>query len=373
VSVGAAHTCALKAGGDAYCWGDNIFGETGVAQGDTTCGPAASAFRCVLVPQHVAPGLEFRSISAGQEHTCGITLSYDAYCWGSNASGQVGGAAVTGPALVKVPATLPWVQISAGATHTCAVRSDGVAFCWGAGQRGELGNGNFASSVVPVRAQMPGPVASVSAGDERSCGRTFTGAVYCWGAIWTTRQGGLEITRADPTPERVPAAPGMAWLSVGTFTTCGASVAGQLYCWEANPRGEMGVGSQEGSTIPETVLSTQPFVQVSAGIVQSCGIAADGAGYCWGDDSFGELGVPPSLILERCGGQILPCSTTPEPVIGLQRFIDISTGFGSHTCGVTTQGNLYCWGLGSSGQRGDGTSGGAISTPLRVVEPHASP
>jgi alpha-tubulin suppressor-like RCC1 family protein len=60
-------------------------------------------------------------------------------------------------------------------------------------------------------------------------------------------------------------------------------------------------------------------------------------------------------------------------VIGLQRFVDISTGFGSHSCGVTTQGNLYCWGLGSSGQRGDGTSRGAVSTPLRVVEPPPSP
>ena len=373
VSVGGAHTCALRIGGDVYCWGDDTFGEIGVAQGDTVCGTAPSTFRCVLVPHRAAPGIEFRSISAGQQHSCGISLAYEAYCWGSNAAGQLGVAAVTGPTPVKVPASLPWVQVSAGATHSCAVRSDGVAFCWGAGQRGELGNGNFASSTTPVRVQIPAVVASVSAGTERSCARTTVGTVYCWGAIWTARQNGLEITRSEATPEKVPAAPAMSWLSVGTFTTCGASVDGALFCWEANPRGEMGVGSDRGSTVPETVITDSRFVQVAAGIVQTCAIASDGAGYCWGDDSFGQLGVPSSVVLERCGGQILPCSTTPQRVIGFQRFINISTGFGSHSCGVTTRGNLYCWGLGSSGQRGDGTSRGAVSTPLRVVEPPPSP
>ncbi|HEU4785840.1 MAG TPA: RCC1 domain-containing protein, partial [Gemmatimonadaceae bacterium] len=61
-------------------------------------------------------------------------------------------------------------------------------------------------------------------------------------------------------------------------------------------------------------------------------------------------------------------ATTPIAVTGLQKFVDISTGFGGHVCGVTTKGNLYCWGLGVSGQRGDGSMFGGIATPIRVVE-----
>jgi alpha-tubulin suppressor-like RCC1 family protein len=75
------------------------------------------------------------------------------------------------------------------------------------------------------------------------------------------------------------------------------------------------------------------------------------------------------MVIERCADGTLPCSTTPLPVIGRQSFTEISTGFGSHTCGVTTRGNLYCWGLGVSGQRGDGTMLDAISTPHAVAEP----
>jgi hypothetical protein len=108
---------------------------------------------------------------------------------------------------------------------------------------------------------------------------------------------------------------------------------------------------------------------IPAEIVQTCGVDITGTGYCWGDDSFGQLGALPSLLVERCGGQVLPCATKPVGVIGRQKFVEISTGFGSHTCGVTTRGNLYCWGLGQSGQRGDGTEASAVATPALVVEP----
>jgi hypothetical protein len=118
------------------------------------------------------------------------------------------------------------------------------------------------------------------------------------------------------TPQLVPGAPALAWLSVGSFTTCGADVSGFAYCWEANPRGEIGNGTQDGSLVPVRVASDLAFVQLSAGIVQTCGVDISGAGYCWGDDSFGQLGALPSLLVERCGGQVLPCATKPVGVIG---------------------------------------------------------
>ena len=85
-----------------------------------------------------------------------------------------------------------------------------------------------------------------------------------------------------------------------------------------------------------------------------------------------QLGVLPSVLVERCSVQLLPCSTIPIPVFGRQQFTEISTGFGNHTCGVTTRGNLYCWGLGVSGQRGDGTASLVATIPILVREP-ASP
>jgi alpha-tubulin suppressor-like RCC1 family protein len=369
VTVGRDHSCGLKAGGVAFCWGSNQSGQLGTAATDTICGATDASYACWRVPTAVQTSLRWRSISAGGSHTCGITDAGEAYCWGGNDQGQLGDASRGGPALVRIVTSLTWTQISAGFNHTCAIRSDGVLFCWGSNDRGQAGNGSIGPVTSPVRAQMPTPVASASAGQQRTCGRTTVGTVYCWGAIWTKREGGLEFTRSQLTPQLVPDAPQMTRLSVGTLTTCGVDASGFAYCWEANPRGAIGNGTTDGSISPKRISSTLEFVQVAAGLVQTCGVVADGVGYCWGDDSFGELGIHPSLLPERCGSQQLPCTTVPVAVYGRQQFTTISTSFGSHTCGVTVRGNLYCWGLGVSGQRGDGTNIGAQSVPVTVVDP----
>jgi alpha-tubulin suppressor-like RCC1 family protein len=369
VSSGGDHTCAIKANGNAYCWGSNRYGQLGVAVGDTVCGAGTSQFRCSPAPMQVQPGVKFTSISAGARHTCALTTAREAYCWGANDDGQVGEFSSGGPVLVRVPGALPWSQVSAGFSHSCAVRTDGALYCWGANDRGQLGNGTVVGGVGPVHVPIPAPVASVSAGQQRTCARTTTGTVYCWGAVWVQRQNGLEFTRSQTTPQLVPGAPAMAWVSVGSFTTCGADRSGFAYCWEGNPRGEIGNGTTDGSTTPLRVASDLEFLQVSAGIVQSCGVVTSGAAYCWGDNSFGQLGVSNAVLVERCGAQNLPCSTKPVEVVGRQQFTEVSTGFGSHTCGVTTRGNLYCWGLDASGQRGDGATGAASALPATVVEP----
>lgn len=371
VSVGGDHTCGLRANGAAFCWGSNRSYQLGVANLDVSCGSGTSVYECALAPQAVQPGVSFQSISAGAKHTCAITTSREAYCWGSNENGQVGEIAATSPTLVRVPGSLGWTQISAGFSHTCAVRTDGALYCWGANDRGQLGVGTITTSGGMSRVAIGVPVASVSAGQGRTCARSTLGSVYCWGAIWTSRTNGLEMSKSQSTPLLVPESPSMAWVSVGSFTTCGADVSGFAYCWEGNPRGQMGNGTQDGSTVPRRVASDLEFVQVSAGIVQSCGVTTSGAGYCWGDDTFGQLGVSPGALVERCGAQGLPCSTTPLPVFGAQKFAEISAGFGSHVCGVTIKGNLYCWGLGVSGQRGDGTTAYATSTPIQALEPGA--
>jgi alpha-tubulin suppressor-like RCC1 family protein len=370
VSVGSDHTCALKLTGNVYCWGSNRFFQLGQASSDTVCGPETSRYGCNRLPTLVqANGVKFTSVSAGARHTCAITAGRDAYCWGSNDGGQVASFSPTGPTLVRVQGSLGWTQISAGFTHTCAVRTDGALYCWGSNDRGQLGSGSFSAIDGLVRVQLASPVAEVSAGQQRTCARTTLGAVYCWGAIWQQSSGGLEITSTQTTPAAVPNAPSMASLSVGTFTTCGADISGFGYCWEGNPRGQMGTGTQDGSKSPIRVASNLAFIQMSAGIVQTCGVVTNGAGYCWGDDTFGQLGVSPSLLIERCGAQTLPCATRPTPVYGRQQFSEISTGFGSHSCGVSLRGNLYCWGLGVSGQRGDGTLSYAVTVPVQVREP----
>lgn len=368
VSTGGDHTCALKQDGTAYCWGSNQYGQLGIAAHDTTCGAQLTTYPCSLTPQLVSSTVKFTSISAGQRHTCGITINGAAFCWGANDANQLSDASPGGPTMVQVAGALPWVEISAGYTHTCAVRSDGGLYCWGANDSGQLGNGTFNGGPGPVRASLSN-VAWVTTSQSRTCARTTADAVYCWGAIWTDSENGANFFRRQASPAAVPFAPTMAGLSVGSSTTCGTDKSGGAYCWEGNNQGEMGNGTVDGNTMPLPVDAKLQFAQIAAGLVQTCGLTTSGTVYCWGDDSFGQLGVSPGMLPHTCTSALTPCATLPVAVIGRQQFTEISTGLGSHTCGVTVKGNLYCWGLGVSGQRGDNSMISGISTPLQVVEP----
>ena len=63
--------------GRGLCWGWNGYGQLGDGSGTTRGTPAA-----------VAGGLTFTSISAGWNHSCGLTTGGIAYCWGASGNGD---------------------------------------------------------------------------------------------------------------------------------------------------------------------------------------------------------------------------------------------------------------------------------------------
>lgn len=79
ISAGASHTCALTAEGEAYCWGDNSYGEVG----DGT-------YNRRLVPTRVNTTHRFTAISAGRSHNIALGTDGCWYGWGHNSNRQIG-------------------------------------------------------------------------------------------------------------------------------------------------------------------------------------------------------------------------------------------------------------------------------------------
>ncbi len=88
----------------------------------------------------------------------------------------------------------------------------------------------------------------------------------------------------------------------------------------------------------QTVLS---WGAAFAGSTHGCALANGGRALCWG--SGGEL-----------GDGTLDSSPTPIRVQGPQTFLELDLS--SYTCGLTTNAQAWCWGVGTSGRLGDGTT-----------------
>ena len=370
VSAGREHTCALTADGSAFCWGSNEFGQLGVVADTTTCFREDRPIACKRQPVAVVGGLKFQKIRAGRAHTCGLAVDNHIYCWGDNLQGQLGDPSVRRTSVpVPVLSSDSFSDLAAGGMHSCGLRTDAVLLCWGNNDDGQLGLATIGNgSAIPGAAQTTQRFSSVAAGDRRTCARVPDGTTYCAGATWVFRQGTADVTRPQGSLLRVLQSPAFATIAVGTNTTCAVATDNLAYCWEANPAGGIGDGTTTGSTAPIAVSGALRFVSISAGGLHTCAIADTGRAYCWGTDAQGQLGVSPSVLNARCGEPAAVCSRVPVQVSGWRIFAQISAGQGDHSCGLTVGGNIYCWGAGGLGQRGDGRTSSEWS-PTKTRSP----
>jgi alpha-tubulin suppressor-like RCC1 family protein len=103
------------------------------------------------------------------------------------------------------------------------------------------------------------------------------------------------------------------------------------------------------------------FTHVELGYWHTCGLVADARVFCMGDNEYGQLGT--SAPMQRCSSGEIPCSPTPLAVDGGLAFEEIGLDH-RHSCGLATDGAIYCWGFGEGGQLGDGLR---TSSPTPVM------
>jgi alpha-tubulin suppressor-like RCC1 family protein len=340
VAPGVEHTCALVGYG-AFCWGRNDNGELG----DNTL-----VSRALPAPVTLnSPGAAVAGLALGSSHTCATTSIAELYCWGSNASGQLGigsqDARRMVPALVSGHA---FVGVTAGSAHTCAGTTpqpdSTYVYCWGANDRGQLGDGTNTQRTSPVAVAGMIAFSAATAGRNHTCAvATATGAAYCWGDN-TFGQLGDGSTTARNSPAPVEGGRAFIEISAGGDHTCGVTLVLETYCWGANTHGQLGDGTTTQRTTPVLVADNVGFARIASGGEFSCAMGVNQQLYCWGRNGDGELGLG-SFVNHL----------TPQPVAGSINPTGIAGGE-RHACATTFDGVAYCWGSNAFGQLGDGTT-----------------
>ena len=370
LTAGLSHTCGRTTTGETACWGENSFGAVGLAATQPTLVPTpmtptglvfsalSEPHGCGLTtagaawcwagypgdgvgslspkqPVQVAGGHQFSMVTAGSTVSCGLDLGGTAWCWGSRYMGQLGDGTVgdRNDALAPVAVNAgPFVALTAGDDHTCGLTAAGEAWCWGNNSQGQLGDSTFTGPKrgVPSLVLTSVRFSSLAAFREGACGLGTDSLAYCWGFPLSL---GFAIQPGGPvrTPSlafggrKLTALTGSAYIAV-----CGLDVAGVAFCYGPNQYGQLGDGTTVDPPGPVSPLAGGPYTEIRPGGYFTCGLRIGGAAECWGANS-GSIGD--STLVDR---------HTPTAVHGGHIFTTLSTG--SASCGLDTQGQVWCWG-----------------------------
>lgn len=302
LGVGQLHYCAVQ-GGMVSCWGYNYSRQLG---NDLEDGQA--------LPREVAGTSGAVSVAAGDHHTCAVIgrpPANSVVCWGDNRWGQLGVALP--PTMRSAPAIVPGisnvVRVSVGGRHSCAEMTDTSIRCWGDNSYGQLGDNmelrreqravQLAPGVALTNALM------VSTGTIHTCTALNDGGAFCWGFNGSAALGvGVRDTGGPmfPRPIMLPSGHALRHIAAGNSHTCGLGSSGEVLCWGYNQYGEVGVGRPSSNTFitsPALVPSISGATDLDTGGNRTCAVMRDGSVRCWGDNARGELGDGMSVGVSR--------------------------------------------------------------------------
>lgn len=260
------------------------------------------------------------------------------------------------------------VDFIAERNNSCVVLDTGLLSCVGLNDNGQLGNGTTTNSITFQ--EVAGGFkdwTAITIDAENACGiRGDSGSVYCWGdnSFGELGDGTTGTDRLTPVAVRPETGSNTGWtvIDMDGRHACGIR-EGHLLCWGDDTDGQLGDNTTAGSSTnrPREVQGNySDWIAVGLGVSHTCGIRDIGGvkrAYCWGDNTNGKLGdgtATPRYALTEIGGGAY---TDWKKIDSNQNF----------TCGLRDNGELWCWGLGTSGQLGRGSSADS-SSPVRVQD-----
>jgi alpha-tubulin suppressor-like RCC1 family protein len=262
-------------------------------------------------------------------------------------------------------ACLAVVSFSAGSGHACAALSDGTLRCWGNGSFNQLGLGDgdkmFRNQPTPV----PGltDIVEVACGGNHTCARHADGTVSCWGFSNAGQNG----RSADSgVPAKVAGVAGARTVGMGESHSCATLTNGRALCWGLNAEGELGRGTNTpaftptpapvcpvGSTGTCGAAPATNLDRIDGGNYHTCALTTDKGVACWGLGNDGRIGST---------------TTTSNPinvVIFGGDVTSVNVG-GSYSCATNVAGSALCWGSNGGGLLGAPNAGASSTQPRSV-------
>ena len=353
-------------------------------------GPAAGGTKVTLAPPGPR-GIRFSQVSAGRGHTLAIASDGNLYSWGSNDYGQLGDGTITErhePVQVKKPQgvsqNFTWVQASAGYMFSFGLGSDGKLYSWGNNLHGYLGDGTTNDRHTPGPVALPPNVPTgftwnqVAAGSLHALGLGSNGKLYSWGNnLYGYLGDGTTNDRYTPVPVIPPpnVSAGFTWKQISCWGWHSLALGSDnwLYSWGYNLGNELGTGTPtEKELIPVRVAAPQnttsgfTWVQSKMGDYYSLAIGSDGNIYGWAYGGSGNIGNGATNDKPSPTQAFKPNGALPGFV--WKQISNLS--FASLAIG--SDGNLYSWGGNANGQLGDNTTT-QRNTPVKVAAPPNTP
>ena len=364
--MGQFVTCVLRASGRVQCrgWNRGLFGPGG---------------EDVATFTDIADLDDARALSVTAYHACALRDGGRLACWASGSPINAGLMQET-PRLV-VPGWSGVLRVSTG-THLGCARSDDRLECWGLDAVGQLGD----TEEHPVDCygawqcrRDPGPVdgldplrvVDVAVGGDHGCAVTDDGRVHCWGRNdrWQVGRAPLPEDPARPgfqegappvpyvpLPIEVAEVEGARAVASGDRHSCAIiREEGEVDCWGDTQERQCGRERLDGISGTTPVRLTLPPIRALAlGFVHSCALTDEGEVWCWGAGANGALGRGTDVS-----------SALPRAVELPARALELGAG-GEQTCAVLESGEVWCWGSNYHGELG-AEPGVAILSPVRVT------
>ena len=357
-------------------WGLGSSGQLG--QGD---------FSSPTSPRKTGSNSNWKSISCALHQAMGIKTDGTLWGWGVNTAGQLGlNDADSRSSPVQVGTDTNWSIISLGGgstglalAHGMAIKTDGTLWGWGknnnntnnvqsaAAGAGRLGNGSENTSLSPIQVGTGTTWSKVSAGTIFTLATKTDGTLWAWGSSSTTTpiavHGCLGLGDGVNYSSPVQVGTGTDWYNViaGASSSFGIKTDGTLWAWGTNVGGQLGLGDvvHRSSPVQVGTGTTWSFITTSRTYASALtsftgstfGIKTDGTLWGWGLGSSGQLGLGDTL--SRSSPVQVGTGTTWSSV----------TVRSVTTLATKTDGTLWAWGSNTSGQFGGGANLTSISTP----------